>query len=193
MILRNYHNTLAAYVLGATYTGDPVFGDGYLTVKHADGSVYNLDMSSKSRAYTGKSFSIGRSESTIAGSYSTNSGYPRIIFGTGNSAVTYDDFKLESEYSNISKASFVVTEPVYNASTKKYTNTVSFVLTNTGTEDVTIREVGVNMEVIVKPGAYPSEKDVLVYREVIDEPVTIAANASMKYKHTFEFAMPSIG
>lgn len=190
MVLRNYHNILAALVLGAKSTGELSFGDGCLSIKTPSGTLYYLDHSIVSV------YSCYESIGKPTGSMNTNSSgsatFSSMVFGTGDTAVTYDDYKLESEYTSYSRASFVVTEPVYDASTRKFTRTVSCVLTNTGASEVTLKEMGIYMSTAGYSSSTTGARWCLVYREVLDTPITIAAGDSVKYTHTFEYTMPTI-
>lgn len=189
MLLRNYYNILAGIVLGVDGADASKFADGYLNIKRmSNGAIYGLSLNGTN--YYAKMLTLGSPSYTAAGNGGANSNPPRFLFGTGTTPVTYDDYKLENEYTQMSKASIVVSNaPVYDSEPKKYTKTVTCVLTNTGSTEVTLREVGIAMDV---RGTSGSEL-VLVYREILDTSITIAAGDAVQYTHTFEFTVPTVG
>ena len=83
-----------------------------------------------------------------------------VMFGDGNTPPTVDDFQLSGDHFTTYSSSVTHTyDPDANEATVTYT------LTNTGSTDFTIREVG----------GICTSSAILAFREVLDSPVTIVA------------------
>ena len=103
--------------------------------------------------------------------YEANNLFIRI--GSGNSTPAATDYDLESVLTNISYLSIINEKPLWNTATGEVTNTVKLTLQNVGAEAVTVREWGVFAEPVTGWGNY-----MLIYRAVLDTPVTLAVNQS---------------
>jgi hypothetical protein len=117
--------------------------------------------------------------------YTNSSNYSAIVFGTGNTPVTLDDYKLADQIpSNVINASVSSGDNVrinsvsYDAVTGTYTADVSILVTNKLNRDITIREFGF--------GIYYY----LYYREVLEEPFTIPANGVSVFNYQVSVAVP---
>ena len=106
----------------------------------------------------------------IANSRSTSaSGYLTVRFGTSNTAPTQTDRDLGSPItSNLSYVAASVNTGSWSGNT--YTRDYTVTIQNTATASVTIREYG-----LFVPAQYGngSNGDVMLYREVLDSPVTV--------------------
>jgi hypothetical protein len=185
MILRNYYNLLVGVITGNTQgpaTANDNFGPGSLLVgRYVDG--YKLGW--PGRANSGD---------LIALLNITGVNMNGIIFGTGTTDVSFDDQKLGQAYEKISGANYSCSAPVYNETTGKFECQFSCVIANTGSSEVTLTEVG-----IVKPNMYyyyggtsRNSNYVLVYRELLENPITIGVGENVQYTHKFEIAIPEI-
>ena len=183
MLLRNYYNWLAMLTMGVTNTDTSTFGDGHLNTKCYNGTIYASSTSPSSTA-----IGIGRSVNTaITPACAANNG--SIIIGSGDTAVTFDDYALASIISSgWTKGTPIVGTPAYNSETKKWTNTISFVCTNSSGSTITIKEVGI-VTYIYDYGASLSS---LVYREVLATPVTITNGNSSTITLNLEYTMPTV-
>jgi hypothetical protein len=96
--------------------------------------------------------------------------YPNFVVGSGTTPVTADDYKVEKEI-----VSGLACEAV-TASVDEATHTVVFrkTLRNTSEENITISEVGLTGAV----RANSTASQALIYREVLQAPVTIAPGDS---------------
>ena len=181
MLLRNYYNQLAMLTMGVISTDKTTFGDGHLNSKTASGSLDDIS-TSVNVAYT----AIGRSITTDIRYNSLGAG-PSILLGSGDTAVTFDDYALDSIISSgWTKGTPIIGTPSYNSETRKWTNTISFACTNTSGSDLTIREVG------IISGFRSSAVGVLIYREVLATPVTIANGNSSTITLNLEYTMPTV-
>jgi hypothetical protein len=182
MLLRNYYNLLALLTMGVTSTDTSTFGDGHLNLKRASNGSLNDTSFSTPVSYS----SLGRLPTTAIG-YDNLIGGGSILLGSGNTAVTFDDYALASIISSgWTKGTPIVGTPAYNSETKKWTNTISFVCTNTSGSTMTIREVGIGN------GPFSSNSTVLVYREVLATPVEIENGASKTITLNLEYTMPTV-
>ena len=95
--------------------------------------------------------------------------YWGVVFGTGNTPPTVNDYKI----SGTEFTAFTASASVSNQfTTNGLETTATFMLTNTGTSDVTIKEVA------LYGGSYRSSTNYtkfLIDRTLLDSPVTIPA------------------
>lgn len=95
-----------------------------------------------------------------------------IRLGTGSTAPTAADYALE-QAANISYLSCAVGAPVYDDSVGTVTRTITVSVQNTGSENVTIREWGIFGTVRTMANYSSNVATALLYREVLDSPVTL--------------------
>jgi hypothetical protein len=182
MILRNYDNIMAAKKCHSTSTGTATeFGDGYLTAKVYIGDVHNIYANHHGWVHLPLSHilhsaSINQNASTSISSI----GSSNIICGSGNTDVSYDDYKLASGFTSkqVTKPSDEtgVTETInYDENEKVWIHTVN--KRYTANENITISEIG-----IISDFAYSNSssafKSALVYRKVLDTPIEVPAGAN---------------
>lgn len=108
-----------------------------------------------------------------------------IAFGTGTKPVESTDTALESICTTLSMLSN--TSKVVNNSTADLISIeldISAVIKNTATEDVTLTELGLYS---LYPSGYQSSYYFLIYREVLENPITIPANDSVAFKKSFTY------
>ena len=183
MLLRNYYNWLAMLTMGVTNTDTSTFGDGHLNTKQRSGAVKRFQVGF-SMVCVGIGFPFGE---VIDGSATTS--YSAIIIGSGDTVVTFDDYNLASIISSgWTKGTPVVGTPAYNAETKKWTNTISFLCTNTSGSTMTIKEVGIVAPIY----SYNGTDSSLIYREVLATPVEIANSATKTITLNLEYTMPTV-
>ena len=185
MFLRNYDNYMVAiqfqnygYIKDKIFVGnESVFGDGNANVKSTNGTVSSIKIahpSSTSTAYA-----------LFPVSLSTYS----ICLGTGNGVITYDDFKLSGSAIDNTKLAVVSRKNVFDAETKRWKQTSAFGYTNSTESDITISEWGLyrnNTEAKNIAFSNSSKDCVLMFREVLAEPVTIAAGTTGTLTFTLE-------
>ena len=110
--------------------------------------------------------------------------YPNFVVGSGTTPVTGDDYKVEEEI-----VSGLACEAV-TASVDEATHTVIFrkTLRNTSEENITISEVGLTGAV----RANTASAQALIYREVLQTPVTIAPGESATICMAIEHSYPGL-
>ena len=109
---------------------------------------------------------------------SYNSGYKgiNVLVGSGTTPVTADDYILESLITTVEKqnSSVVIDYKIDNDSKSIATKmTIKVAIKNTGTENITISEIGLYETPYTGSGSN-SSKCVLLYREVLNNPITLA-------------------
>ena len=176
MLLRNYDNIVAGISsvgTGNGFVGDiTIFGDGHLNTKSVQGNLSKIDLiNSKvlpmSQLYTNTQDYSGRSW---------------IVLGSGTTPVTYDDYKLENELSTSqivgNSSSGIIGDSVYNEQNKIWTKTLSYDFQ--AKSDVTVSEIGV----IYYANGSNNTKYCLVYREVLDTPISLTTGQYLKVSIT---------
>lgn len=117
----------------------------------------------------------------------TNAGFH---FGSGTTAPTENDYKMESDFtSGISV--------VLNSSARSYTPkphmTFTFTITNTGSSSVTVSEVGIvtaNIQCCTSSSATSaSSNNILIDRTLLDTPLTIAPSSTAALEYTVNCEM----
>lgn len=172
MLLRNFYNMMALLLTGNTALNDG-FQDGSLNLKNMSGDAYTaLDSI--------WSVSSGAVYYWFPTCY-LNYGKECFIFGTDDTAVTYDDYTLS--LASLTNVQYSWDGINYDAESKTYSNTARFIFKNNTSSDITVKEIGIRTY-----GYQP--QSVLLYREVLETPITIPAGNSVTYTHEFKFTMP---
>lgn len=132
--------------------------DGWSTIKDENGNIAD-----------------GYSGATPMGDYQ-NLNYPTtnapvIIFGTGSTAPSVNDLGLAHKWTtNISRISLTNGSRIYDDTTHTATKTITTTVQNTGSNPVTITEWGI---VGRAWRGTNNNFDVLMYRALLDTPVTL--------------------
>ncbi len=159
MLLNNFYRIL----VGAWTAVKPG-----LEVKAMDGSVMNVSGAALD-GLTGYMMSYSYPGSPTAKIV--------VVFGTGNTAPALEDYQLSGE---------LVTQASLSSTSNQGTSTTRisrvYKVTNSGTEDLTIGEVGIRY---MLNGNY-----VLIERTALDTPVTIAPGGVGYITYTLDFSLP---
>ena len=194
MFLRNYYNLLAANACrlnGTSYSTDypdifaSSFEDGSLSLKRRSGDIDRNTIAAAACRISLIPFDyIG---SYNGGSYYTGSSSSNaIVFGSGDTPVTFDDYKLDTQFTysvmpltsvNI-KGNVLIPEVTYSSDSGKYTAKARIVLSNPHDIPITVREFGL--------GVYYY----LYYREVLSVPFTIQARDFYTFNYSVEISVP---
>lgn len=184
MFLRNYYNAIARANLGFSAIGS-VFGDGSLAIRSTSGSIVSsVDISGSYVVYLFPLMGNINLINTDGYSYMGN-----IVFGSGNEPVTFDDYCLGTlihsglTSNKVSQGNFS-----YNADEKKYYGQNKYTLSNSSSENITIREYGLGGG--VSTGSYSAEP-FLYYRELI-EPYVLSPQESVNVILKYSYTMPTI-
>ena len=120
----------------------------------------------------------------------TNSGYAgtNIVFGNGNTAATYDDYNLETEYAVSSNYTHLGTT-VAKALKSDASGVLTTVTSNfTAITDLTIKEIGLAGNINVSGNSYAT---VLISREVLSTPISVSAGNGFQIVMTIDEPFPS--
>lgn len=192
MFLRNYDNFLLA-VMGADAHGDTSSAShGY--VNSSGDLCYGPSVSFGTNSNRGDGYINFRTmaneivEATMSITGQNNYSFihcptaitrENIVLGTGVDEVTYEDYKLSGNSISTDPLVFYSQNLTWNDVTKKFTRSVTFTYTNATDSDVTIREWGLAVR----------SKKILVFREVLPEPITIAAGTTGTLTFSIELPM----
>lgn len=97
-----------------------------------------------------------------------------VCFGSGTTPPTEDDYRMEGDL-------FTTYNYSQTSASNKSTMSYTYTITNTGTEDFTIREVGLIASAYAKHSSnyYYYSDCVLLERTVLESPITIPANGGV--------------
>ena len=177
MNLRNYDNVMAAKQLVAQLSNtNPIsqgehtnFGDGQLTWKDKYANIRPIyDWCGSSCEGMQLPFSDGG-----------NVDYG-LICGSGDTPVTYDDYKLAAEFTSndISFVSKEYSDTTYDEATNTFTRILKKVIS--AKKDLTIKEIGFANYLYHGSSKYIA----LFYRKVLDEPISVEANSNFELTFT---------
>ena len=144
------------------------------------GPVYNT--SGNAVAYV-KSVSASRPLNDLVSSVNTSTTTCAVRFGTSNTAPSVNDYTLGEQFASGLSYISASTEPKsYDPQTGLVTVTSTVVIQNTASADKIIREWGLFGSVNgIRSGQSSSTSyDVLFYRAVLDEPITLPQYYSLK-------------
>lgn len=161
-------------------------GDGYINVKTTAGTVSK--MVPVFYANSGSFSEFAHLSMPIV------LGKGGICLGDGDTAVTYEDHKLAGNtFDNLGLVCLSKTIR-FDSDKKKYVVSVKHTFSNTTESDITIKEWGMFSR--NKLGTSPEKFDnngyhVLMFREVLDTPVTIAAGTTGTLTFSVDLPMPN--
>jgi hypothetical protein len=113
------------------------------------------------------------------------SDFTKVVFGTGDTPPTINDYNLSGDVITTLSA---ICETTCSINSDAVSMSALYTLTNNGTEEVTIKEVGLGQGFYYSSGLRNS---CLVDRTVLDNPVTIPAGGIGQVKYTITFNLPT--
>lgn len=192
MWTRNYYNLLTAMFLAddpGDSSGAPASYQPPIRVRRLNGNYFTPNvLTNVQSAY---SASMGRMlgclmldklGAVLISSNTTNNDYNMgILIGSGSTPATYEDYQLDTLITSgitLVTSTGTLTETAFDSDTHLMTSKRSFTINNSGGSSVTVSEIGLSI------GCYSLNSSnhgfqTLVYREVLDEPVTLAPGESM--------------
>jgi hypothetical protein len=158
------------------------WGEGYFNQRSTNGNLDYMYIPYSPRYYAYYKAPFSLSASTIC-------------LGTGNTPVTYEDFKLSGNAISITLSAKSSTT-LFNQDTKKYQRVVVCTCSNLTGQDVTISEWGIfrqNSSSGSSVIAYSNSASncVLLYREVLETPITIKAGTTSTLTFKVDIPMPN--
>jgi hypothetical protein len=183
MITKNYKARVATLLQMTTNSSNPGGGTGLLSVKDVGGTTRYINYCNNN------SFPYA-----IASSVSFNTNVAGIQVGTGSTAATEDDYKLETQITSGVRASSTTQTCGVDSSGNPYLEYL-FTLTNTTSSDITVREIGYVQQFRLADTQGGSQSSTARYllldRTVLDTPVTVPANDSAAIKYTLKTVLAS--
>lgn len=183
MFTKNWYKALTAEMYNK-YNNNDVLGkntrgsDAYFTSSSSSGGVYD---------YTSLTLACGSSQissnnySPLMSNVRTAYGYGGVVFGTGDTAPTFDDYKLSGDLVTTMSASASV---VVTKDDDGYTYVATYTIANTGSADITIKEVG-----LILYGR--ANSSFLIERTVLDSPLTISVGGVGQLVYTIRMNYPT--
>ena len=172
MLLRNFDRTLATFMTGTSLTSfgtQQVYGPADTRVLTTSGGIPN---------------------STIDYGSPISLSYQSICIGDGTQEVQYTDYRLSgstigSKFENVSNLL------VYDEDINCWVRTLTVKYSNTRDKDFVVSEWGIwrvptNISNIPTEYSNSSSYVVLVWRELLDKPITIAANSTATLTFTLK-------
>jgi hypothetical protein len=181
MFLRNWYRALTAEMYNhSSVTGINTSG---LTCNIVGGGSSGGIYSRTSLTMTGgSSLSSSNTSAPNMGVVQTDYAYKGgIVFGTGSAEPTFDDYRLSGDLITTISSSASVTATLDDDGC---TFVGTYTLTNTGSDGITVKEIGLLM-------SNNSGPVMLIERTVLDEPVTIPAGGVGQVTYTIRFNYPT--
>lgn len=180
MFLKNWYKALTAMLYNSEdVTGKSTNGtDMRFTSKSASSGIYNIIFLTMAGGASLSSYNNVPYMGKVQTSY--NGG---VVFGTGDIPPHPDDYILSgSLITTISAVGNVTATQDDNG----ITFTGLYTVTNTGSEDITVNEIG-----LVTTSAYSTSYRYLIERTVLDTPVTIPAGGIGQVTYTIRMNYPT--
>lgn len=114
--------------------------------------------------------------------------YSNLIIGSGTTAVTADDYKVEEEIT--ADVSCLSVSTTYNM-TEGTIKFVKVIQNNSETETLTVTEVGLSVVFHNNSTNGVNCPQILVYREILETPIVVAPGEDFAVSITHKFPMPT--
>ena len=178
MFLRNWYKSLALYEMAKD--------NSYISISAVDTDGVERALWNKDSSQAHYAINIYNHVATVNKAINSNF-YKGIAFGTGNTPPTFDDYKLAgSVISTIS----AVSAPTFSFDEDGLTLTTVYTMTNTGTADITVGEIGMFARQYYQ-NSTNYYKNFLIERTALDTPVTIPAGGVGQVTYTIHMPYPT--
>lgn len=180
MLTRNYYNALGANTFGVSaFTAVNYHG---ASIEHTTNSTYNGWWRGFSGSYSGNPSNFLKFAKT-----ETNVSDNGVAFGNGTAEPTIDDYALSGDHMTAYEATVVLTKALED---DHASITAQYTITNTGTEDFTISEVGLYAYDHASNASASYKAAVLLERTLLETPVTIPAGGVAQVTYTIRLDFP---
>lgn len=179
MITKNFKARVATLLQLSSLTST---SKGLLSVKDTGGTTRYIS------CYTGNSFPNSLTYSVAFSSSSSG-----IQVGTGSTAATEGDYKLEAQITSGMSASSPTQTCGVDSSGNPYLEYL-FTLTNNTSSDIVVQEIGYVQQLRIadtQGGSASNSRYFLFDRTVLDTPVTVPANDSAAIKYRLKTVLAS--
>ncbi len=190
MILRNYDNIMLAIRMPVSYfntnlsTDTTTFGDGHINVKLSNETLAPIYPRNSSTQYVPFDYF---NESPNIDTIGWAEYYNNLICGSGDTPVTYDDYKLSSIFNQnqmvVVLGSHASTTPVYNDADGSWSVTYTRLFKNNTSETLTVREIGV-MSPFRNGSSTSAIAGALTFRKVLETAIDVPANGYVELSFT---------
>lgn len=192
MFLRNFYNTIPYQMsTGATGSSDMTSFKAYAkdNASPPTSVVWGVSYNDKVGGLMQQFPKGTKSQFSGAGTRDRDALFIGVVFGTGNTEPTIDDYQMAGEHF----VDYTVSH-TYENTIDGTTRTLScrYTLTSTSTESVTIGEVGLSIYAFRKSGSYRYYSGFLIERTALDSPITIPAGGVGIITYTLKFGLPNI-
>lgn len=182
MFLRNWDKAVACALGGSTYYSDK----DDVKFKTYEGKETSISTGSKNVVYLGDN----ADKASIPSLYKVQTSYVSgggVMFGTGTTPPTKDDYCLSGTLLKNFSCSVGVTRNSDDAGT---TYKAIYTITNTGSNDMTIGEIGLMCNMYDESNTTDIRKG-FIERTVLDAPVTIPAGGIGQVTYTIRINYPT--
>lgn len=189
---RNFHNFLAlnsfAYPHSTSLIGT-TYEEGSLALKDTSNSMFSNNSSDTVGMYCVQSSGAG-SVSAGAGLWGTAGNTAiGIVFGTGDTAESLDDYTMDSIISHSSGVTEYLVQvrgnPSFDVGTRTWSVDWTRTLRNRSGAPITIREVGVRCFL----GSNSIPKATQIIRDVLTTPIVVSDNESINFTYRFSYVI----
>lgn len=168
------------WMLLGPYQASSVYRSGWDTIKNISGTVLTNNQGNYPLVVS----PVGKYGNSNVPGQSSDGISNAIVFGTGNATPDATDYCLAAKWtSGISRVSMSQTDS-YDDATHTKTVTVQCTVQNTGSTPVTIREWGIETEVLAT-----GVQHVLLYHALLDTPVTLNQYESATFTATISLRL----
>lgn len=201
---RNYDNLfLAAFGLNnSSYktTDVPTYAQGEIYFRTIEGHYMTpyLNRASAPHSHGALTSSMVIPDITYAGNstydndYYGGAGVAKILLGSGDAEPSYEDYTLDEPKTTGFTTLQRTIKDAYDHDTHTYTRTYKIPLSYSGAEAFTVREFGIYVGVPYQYNSpYVYSYFTLVYRETLDEPITLQQNDTIEITFSQSITNPN--
>lgn len=121
-----------------------------------------------------------------------NDAISKIVFDSGESDLSYEDYNVFSPIIGNLTTLTQSTSNTYNADTHTYTRSYTLPFSYSGTSPITIKGFGIYIGIPYNySGSYTYYHLALVYRETLDEPITLEQNDTIEITFSQSIVQPN--
>lgn len=187
--VRNAYNLLASTMCQVNATGTTSFGNGNINFKDVTATLRGVASNAMGPLYNNSVESAGYGYIGPSGDSSKG-----IVVGTGNTAYSFDDYKLAAAVANGNGVgqlahSLSSISKSWDSVNKKYNVVHSRIFNNNSTADIVVAEGGIIGNLCHSGGVNSS---VLLCRDVYDIPYTIPAAYKFTVSYTMSVQFPTV-
>lgn len=191
MFLNNWYSLLANKLCYGEIQPTVTNMNGVAAIIGTGSSVVHIELGSSSSYHPSinRVITTKMTTSSVGSGSSQQTAYCGVILGDGNVVPTLSDYKLSGNQ---------ITTVTYSHSIKKIVNENNeclldclYTLTNTGSETITISEIGLVSNSYLMVNSSKALYPILIERTVLDTPVVIEPSGVGQVRYTITFKLPT--